>query len=107
MQRCSYRPDRNPKDCMAGEGWAGEPQRGDLTKPRLKAWVNGTQTDTMSPEGAEQPFSIPHVPLVVGDPVRVHAVVGLLMCGVGRGANAIAGTRISPFQGCGKNLGVI
>jgi hypothetical protein len=23
-----------------------EPQRGDLAKPRLKAWVNGTQTDT-------------------------------------------------------------
>ena len=29
-----------------GIGWAGEPQRGEITKPRPTAWVNGTQTDT-------------------------------------------------------------
>ena len=37
-------------------GWAGEPQRGDLTKPRLKAWVNGTQTDTRALKGRNNPF---------------------------------------------------
>jgi hypothetical protein len=26
---------------LSFEVWAGEPQRGDLTKPRLKAWVYG------------------------------------------------------------------
>jgi len=50
----------------AGER-VGEPQRGDLTKPRLKAWVNGTQTDTRALKGAEQSSSIPHVPFIVGD----------------------------------------
>jgi len=28
------------------EVWAGEPQRGDLTKPRLKAWVSNASIDT-------------------------------------------------------------
>ena len=60
-------------------GWAGEPQRGDLTKPRFlspkgrsnEAQANGPgQRDPNrfpSPEGAERPFSIPFVPLVVGN----------------------------------------
>jgi len=52
-----------------------------------------------SPAGAEQSSLIPHVPLVVRDFVRVRAAVGWLMCGVGRGANAIAGIRIPPLQG--------
>ena len=33
-----------------------EPQRGDLTKPRLKAWVNMTQTDTRALKGRNNPF---------------------------------------------------
>jgi hypothetical protein len=35
---------------------AGEPQRGDLTKPRLKAWVNETQTDARALKGRNNPF---------------------------------------------------
>src|ERR1019366_6960520 len=33
-----------------------EPQRGDLTKPRPTAWVNGTQTDTRALKGRNNPF---------------------------------------------------
>ena len=35
---------------------AGEPQRGDLTKPRLKAWVNEAQTDARALKGRNDPF---------------------------------------------------
>ena len=52
-----------------GSGCAGEPQRGDLTKPWLKARSMGTKP-IPSPEGAEQFVSIAHVSLVVGNPVR-------------------------------------
>src|ERR1035441_5002091 len=33
-----------------------EPQRGEITKPRLKAWVNDTQTDTRAPKRRNNPF---------------------------------------------------
>jgi hypothetical protein len=33
-----------------------EPQGGEITKPRLKAWVNGTQTDTRALKGRNNPF---------------------------------------------------
>ena len=36
--------------------WAGEPHRGDLTKPRATPWVNGTQTDTRALKGRDNPF---------------------------------------------------
>ena len=36
--------------------WAGEPQGGEITKPRLKAWVNGTQTDTRALKGRNNPL---------------------------------------------------
>ena len=41
------------------EVWAGEPQRGDLTKPTLKAWVNGTKPDARALKGRNDPFQ-PH-----------------------------------------------
>ena len=71
-----------------------------------------------SPEGAEQSFSIPHVPLVVGDSVRVQqlpefllkadrAVVAFLLCDV-RGvakANAAWGNTYIALSGLGAKLG--
>jgi hypothetical protein len=33
-----------------------EPHRGDLTKPRPTAWVNGTQTHTRALKGRNNPF---------------------------------------------------
>jgi hypothetical protein len=38
------------------EMWAGEPQGGDLTKPRPTAWVSGTQTDTRALKGRNNPL---------------------------------------------------
>ena len=57
---------RQPTECATAlqkpvrlglEVWAGEPQRGDLTKPRPTAWVNGTQTDTRALKGRNNPFN--------------------------------------------------
>ena len=53
-----------------GRGWAGEPQRGNLTKPRPSGLGERDPNRYPSPEGAEQSFSIPNVPLVVGHSVR-------------------------------------
>src|SRR5271157_2415816 len=67
-----------------------------------------------SPEGAEQSSSIPHVPLVVGNSVRVqqlpefllkadHAVVGFLLCYVEWEKRLRHGKRVSrPFRAGGK-----
>jgi hypothetical protein len=33
-----------------------EPQGGEITKPRLKAWVNGTQNDARALKGRNNPF---------------------------------------------------
>ena len=37
-------------------GWAVEPQRGVITKPRPTAWVNGTQADTRALKGRNNRF---------------------------------------------------
>ena len=100
-----------------GRGWAGEPQRGEITKPRPTAWVNGTPNRYPSPEGAEQSFSIPHVPLVVGDSVRVQqlsefllkadrAVVGFLPCAQSCESDCGMGEHVArPFRAAGENWG--
>jgi hypothetical protein len=68
---------------------------------------------TPSPEGAEQSFLIPNVPLIVGNSMRVQqlpefllkagrAVMDFLLRDVRRVARRHGGTPISPFRAGGK-----
>ena len=57
-------PRHSPTSFIGGSGeedegifFGGEPQRGDLTKPRATPWVNGTRTDTRALKGRNNPFN--------------------------------------------------
>ena len=48
--------DRRTGDVWAGSAAVLEPQRGDLTKPRPTAWVNGAPSDTRALKGRNNPL---------------------------------------------------